>query len=288
MRLPLTILSGYLGAGKTTLINRLLAEDHGLNLMVIVNDFGSVNIDAALIAEATDQTIALTNGCVCCSMEADLFMALNAALDRDPRPDHLIVEASGIADPAAIAAAAIAEPEIAYGGILTLVDALNIQAQLADPELAPQITQQIAAGDLTLITKTDSADPELIARLKALGARNPAPLGDVPLAPLLFDMVPLPRSPRPAPHPAYASWHHDSDTPISRAKMGDRLAARPEGLYRLKGTVLTDDGAYRIHVTGQHVEAKRTRAERTNLVGLGLASRIDATEIEAWWQGDTP
>ena len=146
MRLPLTILSGYLGAGKTTLINRLLAEDHGLNLMVIVNDFGSVNIDAALIAEATDQTIALTNGCVCCSMEADLFMALNAALDRDPRPDHLIVEASGIADPAAIAAAAIAEPEIGYGGILTLVDALNIDAQLADPELAPQITQQIAAG----------------------------------------------------------------------------------------------------------------------------------------------
>ncbi|MFT7136469.1 MAG: G3E family GTPase, partial [Akkermansiaceae bacterium] len=73
-RLPLTVISGYLGAGKTTLINRLLAEDHGLKLMVMVNDFGAINIDAELIAEAGEDTMTLTNGCVCCTMGNDLFM----------------------------------------------------------------------------------------------------------------------------------------------------------------------------------------------------------------------
>ena len=109
--LPMSVISGYLGAGKTTFINQLLAGDHGLSLMVLVNDFGAVNIDAALLASKDDDTIALTNGCVCCTMGSDLYLALGDALDRRPRPDHLIVEASGVADPARIANAAQAAAE---------------------------------------------------------------------------------------------------------------------------------------------------------------------------------
>lgn len=285
-RLPLTVISGYLGAGKTTLINRLLAEDHGLRLLVLVNDFGAINIDQALIAQSGDDTIALTNGCVCCTMGADLFMALGDALDREPRPDHLIVEASGIADPAAIANAAIAEPELIYAGIVTLVDGLNGDGLLTDDLIAPQVEQQITAADLVLITRTDQPDPDLAARLAALPARTPRVLGDEPLAPLLFDLMPLPRGGlTTAAHPAYASWQHDSDRVIGRRAMGDLLQHRPEGLYRLKGFVQTDDGAYEVHVVGQYVQARRTQANRTTLVGLGPADRITRDEIEAWWSG---
>ena len=131
-RLPLTVIGGYLGAGKTTLINRLLAEDHGARVMVMVNDFGAVNIDAALLKSAGSDTLELTNGCVCCTMGADLYMALGRALDREPRPDHLVIEASGIADPKKIANAARAEPEMEYGGIALVVDGENFTALASD------------------------------------------------------------------------------------------------------------------------------------------------------------
>ena len=85
-RLPLTVIGGYLGAGKTTLLNRLLSEPHGQKIMVMVNDFGAINIDAALIERADGDTLSLTNGCVCCTMGNDLFMALGDALDRAVKP----------------------------------------------------------------------------------------------------------------------------------------------------------------------------------------------------------
>lgn len=284
MPLPLTVISGYLGAGKTTLINRLLAEDHGLRLLVIVNDFGAINIDAALIETSDDDTIALTNGCVCCTMGADLFMALGDALDRDPRPDHLIIEASGIADPAAIANAAIAEPDLSYAGIITLVDALNTGDLLNDELIAPQVAQQITAADLVLLTKTDTMDPALVEQITGLGARAPSvPDPAAPLADLLFDILPLPRGRSASAHPAYTSWQHDSDTVIDRKVLGDKLAERPEGLYRLKGFVMTDTGAYEVHIVGRYVQAHRSTANRTTLVALGPADRISREEIEHWW-----
>lgn len=285
MGLPVTIVSGYLGAGKTTLINRLLAEDHGLNLLILVNDFGSINIDDTLISAQGDQTIALTNGCVCCSMEADLFQALEQVLALDPRPDHLVIEASGIADPAAIAAAVRAVPDLDYGGIVTLVDAGNIDTLLDDPTVAAQVQQQIQAADLVLVTKADEVPDTLAARLKTLGARPPVVPGDAPQAQLLFDVVPLPHGRPPAAHPSYAAWQHDSDIVLDRRALGDKLEARPEGLYRLKGFVLTTDGAYEIHAVGRFMQARRTKADRTTLVGLGPAARVTQAEIEAWWQG---
>ncbi|MGR3802603.1 CobW family GTP-binding protein [Marinibacterium profundimaris] len=282
-RLPLTVISGYLGAGKTTLINRLLAEDHGLKLMIMVNDFGAINIDDALISARGDDTVALTNGCVCCTMGADLFMALGDVLDRPDRPDHLVIEASGIADPAAIAEAARAEPEMIYGGIVTLVDALNAPTLLDDPLIAPQVEQQIASADLVLVTKCDAIPDDLSARLKSIGARTPTLPGAAPLADLLFGITPLPGTRPRAAHPAYAAWQHDSDTVLDRRALGDKLNGRPEGLYRLKGFVQTTDGAYEIHAVGRYLEAKRTQAARTTLVGLGPADRISRDEIEAWW-----
>ena len=102
-RLPVTVVGGYLGAGKTTLLNRLLADTQGRRLAVLVNDFGAVNIDAGLIANRDGETISLVNGCVCCSIGDNLGMTLYDLAERPDGPEHIVIEASGVADPARIA-----------------------------------------------------------------------------------------------------------------------------------------------------------------------------------------
>ncbi|SDC17826.1 CobW family GTP-binding protein [Ruegeria marina] len=284
MRLPLTVISGYLGAGKTTLINRLLAEEHGLRLLVMVNDFGAINIDARLIAAADDDMIALTNGCVCCTMGADLFMALGDVLDRDPRPDHLVIEASGIADPAAIANAARAEPDLSYAGIVTLIDGLNGAALLADPLIAPQVAQQMRVADLLVLTKADSPDAELTEALRQNGIPGPLSLPRAaPLAPLLFGVMPRPGNHAAVPHPAYVGWSCPAPAPMSRTALRDKLNMRPAGIYRLKGFVPGSDGMTEVHVVGTHADLRPAQTGNAGLVALGLADRIGPAEIEAWW-----
>ncbi|WP_417713486.1 CobW family GTP-binding protein [Pseudophaeobacter arcticus] len=283
-RLPVTVLSGYLGAGKTTLINRLLAEDHGLRLMVVVNDFGAVNIDDALIKAEEGETLALTNGCVCCSMDQDLQMALRKIALQADRPDHILIEASGVSDPSAIAATIQNIPDLSYGGIVSLVDGKNAPDLLAAPAVAGLVRQQISSADLVLVSKTNALDADLQAQLSQIGARGLRLLDATPLADLLFDVLPLPQSrSRATTHPAFTTWQFYSETPLDRRALGDKLAARPQGLYRMKGFVLTTGGAYALHIVGQNVEARRCDATQTQLVALGPKDQISRDQIEAWW-----
>ena len=286
MRTPVTIISGYLGAGKTTLINALLGEDHGLRLAVLVNDFGSINIDASLIADADVDRIALTNGCVCCSLGDDLALSVNEILTRGTQPDHILIEASGVAEPVAIANALLNDSRLSYAGIVTVVDGSSFSTLMDDPLLKPQVAQQICAADLVLLSKLDSApETELLDQLRQVGARTPTRIADMELSRMLFDIVPLPRGSTPAPHPGYVSWQHRSKTVMDRRALGDKLADRPEGLYRMKGFVLTSGGAYELHIVGRHVEARRCVADETLLVALGPEQRVSHAEIEAWWSG---
>ena len=99
---PILLVTGFLGAGKTTVVNHLLAHAQGRRIAAVVNDFGAVNIDAELIAGASDGVVSLANGCICCSLEGDLLRTLAALLRRDPRPEFIVIETSGVADPADI------------------------------------------------------------------------------------------------------------------------------------------------------------------------------------------
>lgn len=288
-RLPLTVVGGYLGAGKTTLINRLLREDHGQRVLVMVNDFGAINIDADLLESADGDTMTLTNGCVCCTMGADLFMAMGDALDRRPRPDHLVIEASGIADPARIAAAARAEPEMAYGGVAVVVDAQHWSALADDPQIGAQIRGQVAVADLLLISKAaDGVPPALSARLAALSAAPQIDLADCDaVAPLLLGgLAPLQGKRDGGGHPAYLGWSHEGPEAMTREALAARLAQAPQAIYRIKGLVRDPQGrGWEVQVVGRSIEIKPALADvvQTRLVAIAPQSGLTREDIARWW-----
>ncbi|MCI4428172.1 MAG: GTP-binding protein, partial [Burkholderiales bacterium] len=123
MRIPFTVIGGFLGAGKTTLLNHWLSNAGGQRLAVLVNDFGALNIDAMLIEANHGDTVALSNGCVCCQIGDDLSLALMQVLDSGRRFDAVIVEASGVSDPWRIAQFGRADPRLQLDGVIVLVDA---------------------------------------------------------------------------------------------------------------------------------------------------------------------
>ncbi len=153
-RVPITLLGGVLGSGKTTLLNRVLAEAAGRRLVVLVNDVGDIAVDAALIASAADDVIELTNGCVCCSMTDGLGMALEDLRRLDDPPDQIIVELSGVAEPARVAPWA-STAGFRLDGIVICVDTERIERQLTDRWMADTVRAQLAAADLVVLTKTD-------------------------------------------------------------------------------------------------------------------------------------
>jgi G3E family GTPase len=165
---PLTLLTGFLGAGKTTLVNRALNGDLGGPVGVLVNDFGALDIDRALITGESESVLSLANGCICCSLRDDLVSEVMHLLQRHDAPRRVLLEASGIADPAPIAATFLAPAfrhRLRLDGIVCVVDA---EQALADPELVPLQMRQIGYSDLMLLNKADLAGP---ARTREVATR---------------------------------------------------------------------------------------------------------------------
>jgi G3E family GTPase len=178
--LPVLVVSGFLGAGKTTFINRLLISAEGRRIAAIVNDFGAINIDAELIAERSETVLDLSNGCICCSLQGDLLRTLKLITSRGDLPDLVVIEASGIADPQGIVAA-LMDPalwgSVLLDAVLTVIDAEDCAATPTRME-DPIWRAQVDSADLLVLTKTASTDTApLKERLDEIG-RAPVLLSD--------------------------------------------------------------------------------------------------------------
>ena len=259
-RIPVTVIGGYLGAGKTTLINHLLAGGHGRRLAVLVNDFGAIDIDAKLIAAHDGDTISLANGCVCCTIADALGDALDKVLAMPAAPDQIVIEASGVANPAKIAMYGQGWPGLRLDGIVTVVDGESVRARADDKFVAATVRQQLAAADLLVWLRQQAPGTRLLA----------ASFGDLPAAVLLgqgsfssrqYDDL--------AAHDIYRTASFQFSGPFDRECLAARIKAWPAGVLRAKGLVYLDDDPGHAHI-------------------LQLVGRRYSLEQGPAWNGETP
>lgn len=172
---PVTVLTGYLGSGKTTLLNRILSEDHGKRYAVIVNEFGEIGIDNDLIVESDEEIYEMNNGCVCCTVRGDLIRVVDGLMRRPGRFDAILVETTGLADPAPVAQTFFMDDEVRsktkLDAVVALVDAKHLPLRLNDSREAED---QIAFADVVLLNKTDLVSQDELAEVEsAIRAINP-------------------------------------------------------------------------------------------------------------------
>ncbi len=300
---PLTVIGGYLGAGKTTLLSHLLADDHGLRVAVIVNDVGEVGIDSAQLGDmGHDGIVDLPNGCVCCSLSGDLLDALRTLLTRSPRPHHIVIEASGVADPAVPAAWGTVEP-LRPGGVIVCAAADQIGELLKSRYVAVEVRRQLAAADLVALTKSDLVEPDAVAAVRThlAEASAGAPIVEVTDGALPASMILDSRStPGRPPDPAatataptahhhdaptgYLTWTWTSEEPLQPGRLEAFLEALPPGVVRVKGSVATAGRTdrRRVQVVGRRRTVTRLPGDSgsgSTLVFVALADLVDDESI---------
>ncbi|MFF9364671.1 CobW family GTP-binding protein [Streptomyces griseoluteus] len=318
-QIPVVVLAGFLGSGKTTLLNHLLHRSGGSRIGAVVNDFGSIEIDAMAVAGALgDSTVSLGNGCLCCAVDAselDTYLARLAAPAAGI--DVIVIEASGLAEPQELVRMVLAseQPEIMYGGLVEVVDAAEFDDTRARH---PEIDRHLALADLVVVNKLDRAPhaDRVLGLVRELteGAVLPATYGRIDPE-FLFDCRPGEErvgqlsfddlhshdghegDGEPDAHPAHLHSAYDtlsftSDTPMDPRALMRFLDGRPEGLYRIKGYV--DFGAhdpanrYAVHAVGRFLRFRpepwppgAVRLTQLVLIGTGIDADALGKELDA-------
>jgi G3E family GTPase len=306
-RIPVVIVAGFLGSGKTTLLNHLLNNSEGARIGVVVNDFGSVDIDAMSVAGQVDSMVSLSNGCLCCAVDARGMDNLLSRLARPPaRIDVIVVEASGLAEPRELIRLVLASTDqrVEYGGLIEVVDAVEFESTRA---LHPELDQHLAYADLVVLNKTDRLDDfsdVLVTVGKLSGGKPVVPAVHARIDPkLLFD-----ERARPEPenlarqlsfdelednhehhaHAVYDSVEFTSELPLHPRRFMAFLDDRPAGVYRMKGFAYFGLEGHKqkftVHTVGNYLRIERSawtrgKSRGTTLVMIGMG--LDAGFIRA-------
>jgi len=289
---PVTILSGFLGAGKTTLLNRILNGDHGLRVAVLVNDFGSINIDTELIVGVEDNAISLANGCVCCNIRDDLIETVEMVINRPERPEYILLEASGIR----------------LDSIISIVDADQAFAHPEYPYVEVLKLRQIGFSDMVVLNKVDLVDEVQLQRVRDwINSRMKrvriveTVQCDVPLEILLavgrFDPQQLVESNSGHDHTdhgqSFSTWSYQTDQPLSLDALNEMVKKRlPGNIYRCKGVVYTAENPQRravLQVVGRRAdvvlgEAWGETTPSTQIVAIGAPGSIDPEALTAQFE----
>ncbi|MEW6110504.1 MAG: GTP-binding protein [Thermodesulfobacteriota bacterium] len=314
--IPITVLTGFLGVGKTTLLNRILNGDHGLKVAVLVNDFGEINIDAELIVGVENDVISLANGCICCTIRDDLVATVLATINRAERPEYILLEASGVAEPLSIAQTfnnPSLRDRLRTDSVICVVDAEQVFAAEETMQLK---LFQMACADMILLNKLDLVSKDQLSKIKVWLDEHfhryrlvEATHCDAPLEVLLsvgrFDATRLNGNAKPlkgshCAHPnchnehngvhhsnEFSTWSYETEKPLSLEGLREVASALPASIYRAKGIIHTLDVPERrmvLQVVGRRVDislgdAWEGRLRRTQIVAIGAAGAMDGEAL---------
>ena len=261
---PVTILGGYLGAGKTTLVNHLLRNANGKRLAILVNEFGELPIDADLIEAQDDDIISLSGGCVCCSYGNDLVMAMVDMARMEPRPDHIILEASGVALPGAISASLSLLDDYTVDGVIVLADAETVRERAADKYMSDTVLRQLDEADIVLLNKADIVTPDELTQTKdwLVQVSGDVPIveashAQVPPAIVLQDFERIDEAHEG--QPSHAATHFQTqfiavDEPVDPAEFASQLIEGEPNLVRAKGFLKTAGGMQTLQIVGRRAQ----------------------------------
>ncbi|MCO4865456.1 GTP-binding protein [Cupriavidus sp. WGlv3] len=303
--IPLVVVGGYLGAGKTTLLNRLLANARGCRIAVLVNDFGAVNIDAALVRARSDDVIELENGCICCSIGGRLAEALVAIAARAQRPELLVIEASGVSDPLRIAQVGLLDPAFRLNAVLVAVDVTGLHHSLNDPLVGDMVRRQVMGASAVVLTKVDLAQSgagaraaDAVGRLAPRAAVLWGQSGELPLSVFLDAALPPSRGSgallagarwqrvQDASHAGIRSVAYQTLRRFNKARLREALVTVPVRLLRAKGLVWldADPRLHELHLVGGRIRlrpAERADFRGSALVFIGAFDAVAEQNIRA-------
>jgi G3E family GTPase len=312
--IPITILTGFLGAGKTTLLNRILSDTHGLQIAVLVNDFGSINIDAELVVGVEDDMISLANGCVCCQIREDLLETVEELIKRPEKVEYILLEASGVADPAGIVSTFKSfkyRDLIRLDSVTCVIDADQILEHQEYEHLNQLKLRQIGLSDLVILNKVGLAGEEKVGQvhdwidhhfnnirivetnhcdvpyeiLLGVGRYDPAQLF---LKQGAHNHMNEPGHEADHDHgQEFSTWSYETDQPLSLEAMRQMAKKLPGGIYRCKGVVFSLEAPERravLQVVGRRADVSLYdewggRTPRTQIVAIGAPQGIDGEEL---------